>query len=122
MSSSCSLFTKWCCHCAKLRKEEVKQNLREEAIRQKARYAEEQNAMFEAARQQLRAEELQRQATINRNRLLEQPAATLEALAQEQTAKFLASPENDGSMSQEDVLLLFKFINIPREQLTLLLY
>ncbi len=56
-SKKTSMFTTWCSHCNKLKKEEARRKQKEEAQRQKERDAQEQERIFEEARRKLLEEE-----------------------------------------------------------------
>lgn len=126
-----SLFTKWCSHCEKVKREERNQILKEEAKKEKERYTEEQNAKLEEAKQQVLKEEQESRnyETIFNNwpRFFFSSGFylnddSINQLAKDEALKYMATASYDGTISYEDICFMHKILITPAQLLIAKLY
>jgi len=121
------MFTAWCSHCNRLKKEEAKRKRKEEERKQQQKDAEEQEHIFEEARKKM-IEEEQRLYTDYNHLFQNWPSyyyvysasnngmndESINAIANEKARKYQAE---NGLICYEDLFFLYKILMTSKEML-----
>lgn len=117
------MFSKWCSHCSKIKKAEAKKLKREEAQRRKEQVAEEQNQIFERARQEMLVGSSSLLQLTQTNNSIED---SITVRAKELASQYLAEHKQECGIPEtvlyEDTVFLYKVLLTPVSELAEKMY
>lgn len=114
------MFTKWCSHCEKLRKADIKKSRQQDMARQKEKFIEEQNAKLEEARKKMLDEELRNQNVISS--IFQIGNENSANFAIQKVAEEAAKKDLNGAIPYEDLHFLHYVLLLSAEALNETLY